>query len=60
MPQTDDPIIARWLTLAEQSKHDPTLPRVLPIVKIAGTYYFVDERLRQIRNVKDPHDFVNW
>lgn len=60
MPQTEDPIIARWLNLAERSKHDPTLPRVLPIVKIGGTYYFVDERLRQIRNVKDPHDFVNW
>jgi len=59
-PAHAHPIIARWLDLAERSKHDPTLPRVLPIVEIGRKHYFVDERLRQLRNVKDPHDFVNW
>jgi hypothetical protein len=28
----------------------------LPIIRIGKTRYFVDERARQIRNVKDPDD----
>jgi len=60
MFQTTAPVITGWLALAERSKHDPTLPRVLPIVKIGRMYYFVDERLRQLRHVKNPHDYVNW
>jgi hypothetical protein len=31
-------------------------PRQLPIIHIDGTDYFVDERLNEIRNVKNPHD----
>ena len=60
MARTKDPIIAQWQQLAERSKHDPTLPRVLPIVKIGRKHYFVDERLRQLRNVKNPHDYMDW
>ena len=28
----------------------------LPKVKIGGTVYFIDERLNELRNVKDPSD----
>ncbi|MDQ5987107.1 MAG: hypothetical protein CSYNP_02844 [Syntrophus sp. SKADARSKE-3] len=30
----------------------------LPTVKIGAKVYFVDARLRQLRNVDNPHDFV--
>ena len=36
------------------------MPRVLPIEKFGHKWYFVDERLRQYRNVMDPDDFVDW
>ncbi|VVB51238.1 Uncharacterised protein [uncultured archaeon] len=29
----------------------------LPIVGIGRKKYYIDERLKQIRNVKNPHDF---
>jgi hypothetical protein len=28
----------------------------LPVVKIGGKKYYVDERLNELRNVKNPHD----
>jgi len=34
--------------------------RQLPIIEILGGYYYVDERLRQWRNVFNPHDFIDW
>jgi len=30
--------------------------RPLPVVKIGGKKYYVDERLNELRNVKNPHD----
>ena len=30
--------------------------RRLPVIRIGKKWYFVDARLRQIRNVKDPKD----
>lgn len=30
--------------------------RSLPVVKLGGKRYYVDERLREIRNVENPHD----
>ena len=33
----------------------PTAP--LPTVKVGKKTYFIDERLGQIRNVNNPHDF---
>jgi len=30
---------------------------MLPIVKYEGELFFFDERLRQIRNIHNPHDF---
>ncbi len=35
-------------------------PGVLPIVQHGPTQYFADLRLRQFRNVKDPHDYVDF
>jgi len=31
--------------------------RRLPIAEYKGKRYFLDDRLRQIRNVDNPHDF---
>lgn len=37
------------------------LPRRLPIVTIhGGKRYFLDMRLRQYRNVKNPHDSIDF
>ena len=33
--------------------------RMLPIVKENDTEYFFDKRLRQLRNIKNPHDYVD-
>lgn len=30
--------------------------RRLPIVKIGRKFYFVDERLKELRNIKNPFD----
>ncbi len=32
--------------------------RALPTVQIDQKRYFVDERLGQLRNVKNPHDWI--
>lgn len=37
---------------------NPT-PTQLPIVEYEGTRWYFDARLRQIRNVENPHDFQN-
>jgi len=33
--------------------------KMLPIVEEEGKQFFFDERLRQLRNVKNPHEFIN-
>ena len=33
--------------------------RMLPVVKYERRLWFLDERLRQLRNVRNPHDFIN-
>jgi hypothetical protein len=33
-------------------------PRRLPIVALWGQRYFIDERLKELRNVDEPHDRV--
>lgn len=36
-------------------------PRRLPVVTLEnGKSYFVDRRLRQLRNVLNPHDFIDY
>jgi len=37
------------------------MPRRLSAITLEnGKTYFVDERLRQLRNVHDPHDFIDF
>jgi len=36
-------------------------PRMLPRVTFDnGKTYFIDERLKQLRNVENPHDFIDF
>jgi hypothetical protein len=32
----------------------------LPIVEQDGKKYFLDERLRELRNINNPHDRINY
>ena len=37
------------------------MPRQLPAVTLEnGKTYFLDERLRQLRNVHNPHDYLDY
>ncbi len=42
-----------------KSKNEEGRPRQLPVVALLGKRFFVDERLRQLRNVEDPHEFID-
>jgi hypothetical protein len=33
---------------------------ILPIIEYPGNKYFRDDRLKQIRNVDNPHDFFDF
>ena len=33
--------------------------KMLPVVRYEGKLWFLDERLKQLRNVQNPHDFIN-
>jgi hypothetical protein len=33
--------------------------KMLPVVHQERKLWFLDERLRQLRNIWDPHDFIN-
>jgi hypothetical protein len=33
--------------------------KMLPVVRYERKLWFLDERLRQLRNVRNPHDFVD-
>ena len=33
--------------------------KMLPVVPYERKLWFLDERLRQLRNVRNPHDFIN-
>jgi len=33
--------------------------KMLPVVRYERKLWFLDERLRQLRNVRNPHDFIN-
>jgi len=35
-------------------------PRMLPMVKLSNRKtYFIDDRLRQLRNIHNPHDYID-
>lgn len=37
------------------------MPRRLPMVTLDdGKTYFIDERLKQLRNVRNPHDYIDF
>jgi len=40
--------------------HEVPMPRVLPILELDGKRYFKDARLRQYRNVENPHEIINF
>ena len=35
-------------------------PRMLPVIKIKNKKYFIDERLKELRNVNNPHDAIRF
>lgn len=35
------------------------IPKMLPQVRYEGKVWFFDERLRQLRNIKNPHDYID-
>lgn len=37
-----------------------TQPNRLPTIRLFDTDYFVDNRLQQLRNTQDPHDFMTF
>jgi hypothetical protein len=37
-----------------------THPNRLPTIRLFDTDYFVDNRLHQLRNAQDPHDFMSF
>lgn len=41
----------------QNNKHELQMPRALPIVEYDGKLWFFDERLKQIRNIKKPHEY---
>ncbi len=52
----------KTLRLLKNVKPDPgKMPRMLPTVTLDdGKTYFVDERLKQLRNVLNPHDYIDF
>jgi hypothetical protein len=34
-------------------------PRRLPVVRLEGVEYFFDSRISQLRNVRNPHEFID-
>jgi hypothetical protein len=44
----------------EKKREEAAGPWVLPIVWHGAIQYFTDLRLRQFRNVKSPHDYVDF
>jgi len=50
------------LRLLKYAKPDiGKMPRMLPTITLDnGKTYFVDERLKQLRNVLNPHDYIDF
>jgi hypothetical protein len=43
--------------IKEVRENLPSGVKMLPVVRYERKLWFFDERLRQIRNVRNPHDF---
>ncbi len=35
-------------------------PRVLPTVHLNGRDYYIDDRLKELRNIHNPHDSIDF
>ena len=44
----------------EKKRQEEDGPWVLPMVQHGPTQYFTDLRLRQFRNVKNPHEYTDF
>ena len=54
------PVVEEWIRLSRRYKGEPAQARVLDIVKHCGGYYFVDDRLKELRNVEDVMDTIKF
>jgi hypothetical protein len=50
----------RKAEVQNMNQKNETRPGRLPIVNWQGADYFVDRRLRQFREVRNPHHFVDF
>ena len=57
---SNNPKVTHWIELSRRYRTNPVGPRVLPIVKVGKTHFFVDERLCQIRNVENADDRLDF
>lgn len=53
-------IVQDWVDAWRQQKGEPGEARVLDIVKRKGSYYFIDDRLKELRNVEDFMDTIKF
>ncbi len=58
--QTSIRLVDMEVMKMEKKTEETGGPWVLPIIQHGPTQYFVDLRLRLFRNVKDPHDYVDF
>jgi hypothetical protein len=56
LPGLVESIISDWLYAAESQFE--LSPRMLPVEEIHGKRYYRDERLKEYRNVENPHDRI--
>ena len=56
MPGKDHAILDR---ISEVRRKCGDGVKMLPVVRYEQKLWFLDERLRQLRNVRNPHDFIN-
>jgi len=57
----DDYKVDKHHVCEECKKGTDGMPRRLPAITLEnGKTYFIDERLKQLRNIKNPADFIDF
>ena len=56
-PKEGEPEVGK---MENNRRYDLDSPRFLPSVHLRGVDYFVDERLRQFRQVTNPHNYIEF
>lgn len=57
----DDVRVDRHHVCESCRKGSVGMPRRLPVVTLGnGKSYYVDNRLRQLRNIFNPHDYIDY